>query len=154
MPQPLEISEACVHHALMVFRSSTAPVPCGLCANHFKEAVSCPSPVSGSFVLSTLSCLVNYLVAGCTHSFIIPHICGATLLAIWMKNRGMQPITVGEVLRRLMSKSLSRATQHVVFSFLFPLQLGVGVRFGCEPIVHAVSHLMDSFISPDERWAL
>ena len=93
---------------------------------------------------------------------IVPHLCGATLLAIHgttllaiQKKGRLRPIGVGEVLRQLTSKCLSRAIQHATSFTLCPLQLGVGIRSGCESIVHAVAHLMeDSDIPPDERWEL
>ena len=121
LPQPFEVSEADVHRALMAFPGSTAPGHSGLRVNHLKEAISCPLPVNGSLVLSALSCLVNYLAAGRTTSFVIPHLCGATLLAIRKKNGRMCPIPVGEVLRRLTSKSLSCAIHSVwPLPFFFP----------------------------------
>ena len=57
---------------------------------------------------------------------------------------------MGEVLRRLTSKCLSRAIQADALNVLTPLQLGVGVKVGCEAIVHAVSHtLQDEGTSSD-----
>ena len=47
------------------------------------------------------------------------------------KNGGLRPIAVGEVLRRLTSKFLSRAVQSDAFDVLTPLQVGVGVKAGC-----------------------
>jgi len=53
------------------------------------------------------------------------------LLASKKKGGGRRPIAVGEVLRRLTFKCLSRFAQEEAFNFLTPLQLGVGVRAGC-----------------------
>ena len=35
-----------------------------------------------------------------------------------------------------------------------PLQLGVGVKGGCEAIIHTTSHLLSSSDDPDQRWCL
>ena len=83
---------------------------------------------------------MNLLATGQAPSSIFPHLCSATLLACGKKN-GLRPIAVGEVLRRLISKSLATATRHDAFNSLAPLQLGVCVRGGCEAIIHSVSHL-------------
>ena len=64
-----------------------------------------------------------------------------------------RPIAVGEVLHRLVSKSLVLAIRHSDFSALTPMQLGVCVKGGCEAIIHAVSQLTSS--SPaDQCWTL
>ena len=68
---------------------------------------------------------------------------------------GHRPIAVGEVIRRLVSKCLSRAVQSDALSLLSPLQVGVGVRGGCEAIVHAVSHFLeDPTLSSASKWTL
>jgi len=62
---------------------------------------------------------------------------------------------VGEVLRRLTSKCLSCFAQEEAFNIFTPLQLEVGVRVGCEAIVHSVtSTLEDPSIPANERWTL
>ena len=53
----------------------------------------------------------------------------------------------------MVSKSLSFHSRAAINSLLIPLQLGVGVRSGCEAIVHAVSRLTTSL--PDGHyWTL
>ena len=72
------------------------------------------------------------------------------MLAIKKKGGGHRPIAVGEVLRRLTSKCLSRAVQADALNVLTTLQFGVGVKVGCEAIVHAVSRtLQDEGTSQD-----
>ena len=90
---------------------------------------------------------------GRTPPSVIPHLCGASLLACHKKNGGLHPIAVGEVLRRLTSKCLSFAACSAAFSRLAPLQLGVSVKGGCEAVIHSVSHLMSSG-QPDQWWVL
>ncbi|CAI8049956.1 hypothetical protein GBAR_LOCUS27488, partial [Geodia barretti] len=118
--------------------SGSAPGPSCLRASHLKEAVFCPSPDRSSFVLQGLVGVVNLLCRGRVAPSILPHLCGATLLACQKKGGGLRPIAVGEVLRRLTSKCVSRAVRADTITTLSPLQVGVAVPGGCEAVVHSV----------------
>ena len=93
------------------------------------------------------------MAAGRTPPSIIPHLCGASLLALKKKTGCHRPIAVGEVLRRLVSKCLANQTRDAATSILAPLQLGVGIKGGCEAIVHATSQLRSS-PSHNQHWTL
>ena len=76
-------------------------------------------------------------------------------LPIQKKGGGLRPIAVGEVLRRLTSKCLSKCVKDEAFQTLTPLQVGVGVKVGCETVVHAVSRIQeDPAIQPSDKWTL
>ena len=107
-PPPLKICEESIIRALRSFPGDSAPGPSLLRANHFKEAIFCPSPDIGNKALKALTIAVNQLIEGLAPPPVVPHLCGATLLAIKKKGGGHCPIAVGEVLRRLTSKCLSR----------------------------------------------
>ena len=99
--------------------------------------------------------MVKLLCAGNTPAEVVPFLCGAILLACQKKGGGLRPIAVGEVLRRLSSKCLSRAVQSDAFRPLSPLQVGVGVKASFEAIVHSVTRtLEDPNIQPEEHWIL
>ena len=154
-PHPPTISEQEVLKALKSFPSASAPGPSGLRPNHLKEAIFCPSPDRAAQITRALSEVVRLLCAGRAPVEVVPHLCGATLLPCQKKGGGLRPIAVGEVLRRLTSKCLSHAVQSEAYSTLTPLQVGVGVKGGCEAIVHSVSKVLeDPSISPDDRWTL
>ena len=154
-PSPITISEGEVVKAIRSFPSGTAPGPSGLRANHLKEAVFCPSPDRAASTLQALCKVINFLCSGKAPSEVTPHLCGATLFASKKKSGGLRPIAVGEVLRRLTSKCISRAVRGDAFNVLTPLQVGVGVSVGCEAIVHAVNRVQeDPNISPDQKWTL
>ena len=153
VPPSICLSDSAVQRGARSFPTGSAPGPSGLRPSHLKEAVGCPSPDQANRFLTCLTRFVNLLTAGRTPSFITPHLCGATLLAVRKKNGGHRPIAVGKVLRRLVSKCLATHTRQLALSFLSPLQLGVGVRGGCEAIVHAVTQAL--FPSPDnDHWTL
>ena len=81
-PPPVQVSGLDVTKALRSFPSGSAPGPSCLRASHLKEAVFCPSPDFSSFVLVGV---VNVLCRSRVARSILPHLCGATLLA---KRRG------------------------------------------------------------------
>ena len=59
------------------------------------------------------------------------------------------------VLCVLQFSCLSHAVQREALSILTPLQVGVGVKLGCEAIVHSVSRVLeDPSIPSSDRWAL
>ena len=152
-PPTSTLSEAAIKKGVRSFPNGSAPGPSGLRPSHVREAVDCPSPDRANNMLSSLTKFVNHLAAGQAPPSILPHLCGATLLAIRKKNGGLRPIAAGEVLCRLVSKCLATATRTTALSLLAPLQLGVGARGGCEAIIHATSHLMAT--SPtNHRWSL
>ena len=154
-PPPLQVTEMDVVRALRSFPNGTAPGPSSFRANHLKEAVFCPSPDRANFALQGLLGVVNRLCAGRAPSAVIPHLCGASLFACKKRGDGLRPIAVGEVLRRLTSKCVSRAVQADAVRILSPLQVGVGIPVGCEAIVHSVSSVLeDPNISPDDRCIL
>ena len=152
---PVQFSDVEVISVLRSFPSNSAPGPSSLRANHLKEAVFCPSPTVASRALVYLVEVVNILAAGLAPPFISPFLCAASLLAPKKKDGGLRPIAVGEVLRRLTSKCVSRAVQPEAISILSPLQVGVGIPVGCESIVHSVSSLLaDPAISPGRKSCL
>ena len=154
-PPPVQVAIVDVVNALRSFPSGTAPGPSCLRANHVKEAVFCSSPDSAESALEGLVGVVNLLCAGRAPPAILPYLCGATLLACNKKNGGLRPIAVGEVLRRLTSKCVSRAVHTDAIEVLSPLQVGVGIPVGCESIVHSVVSLQEDFsIPPESRCAL
>ena len=108
---PISVPLRCVSRALRSFPSNSAPGPSLLRANHLREATRCPTASCGTCALRAIAATVNLLAAGGAPPEIASYLCGATLLAVKKKNGGLRPIAVGEVLRRLTSKCLSRAVQ-------------------------------------------
>ena len=154
VPSPAILSEPAVLKGVRSFPNDSAPGPSGLRPSHLQEAIRCPSPDWAAQALNTLTCLVNLLAAGRAPPPVLLHLCGASLLASPKKSGGHRPIAVGEVLRRLTSKCLAIASRSSAISSLIPLQLGVGVKGGCEAIIHTTSHLLSSSDDPDQCWCL
>ena len=119
---PTSVTESAVRKGVRSFPNGSSSGPSGLCPSHLWEAVGCPSPDQAGRLLTSLTSFINLLAAGCAPSAIIPHLCGATLLASKKKQGGHCPITVGEVLRRLVSKCLANLVCLPAHSLLAPLQ--------------------------------
>ena len=132
---PLRVSSEQVLKAVNSFHPGTAPGPSGLRAEHVKEAVR---SFKEERSLTALSNFTNNLLAGALPPDVAPYYSGAGLHAANKKCGGFRPVAVGEVLRRLTSKCGAGAVSERAANLLSPLQLGVGVRGGCEAIVHVV----------------
>ena len=155
VPPPDRVTEGDVISTLRSFPTGTAPGPSGLRAIHLTEAVFCLSPDRANYALINLTMFVNKLCAGQLPPSIAPFLCGASLLPCKKKCGGLRPIAVGEVLRRLTSKCVSRAFHSQTSSILAPLQLGVGIPAGCKAIVHAVSNMLaDTAVLPTDHITL
>jgi hypothetical protein len=63
----------------------------------------------------------------------------ATLIPIYKKNGSIRPVAIGETIRRLVSKCAMNHAAAKAARLLGPLQLGVGVKNGCEAQIHCPS---------------
>ena len=102
-PPSATLSEAVILKGVKSFPNASAPGPSALRPSHLREAVRCPSPDRANLVLSAFTNFTNLLAAGRTPPPVLPHLCGASLLACTKAKGGHRPIAVGEVLRRLTS---------------------------------------------------
>src|SRR6185312_11654208 len=84
----------------------------------------------GDAALSTLTRLTNHMVAGLAPRVLAPFIAGAPLMALVKQGGGLRPITIGETIRRLVSKCCCEATSEDAKVFFGPLQVGVSTQGG------------------------
>ncbi len=128
--------------AALSFRRGSAPGPSGLRPEHLRVVLKGLSPALAGRALTSLTKVVNLMAAGGVPSGVAPYLCGARLHAAKKKGVGIRPIAVGNLLRRLVGKLVSSALADKAAAYLSPHQLGVGIRGGCEAIVHAVRQLV------------
>jgi hypothetical protein len=154
-PTVPHVSPQQVANAVRSFRPGTAPGPSSFRAEHLKEAIFSPDPSKSEKALYAVTSLVNLLAAGKLPPSITPIFCGANLYAAAKKDGGFRPIAVGEIFRRLVSKCLAFEFAPRAAEYLKPLQMGVGVRAGCEAIVHAFCSLLeDPTLQDHSKWVL
>ena len=152
---PLIVSSAQVRDAIFSFHPGTAPGPSGLRAEHLKEALSSRAHGQAARLLVALTRLVNLMLAGKLPTLVAPFLNGGNLFAAVKKDGGFRPIVVRDVLVRATSKCATKAVAARAEAYLAPLQLGVGVRGGCEATVHATRHILqDTTIHHSDKWLL
>ena len=122
--------------ALKGFAKGSAPGPSGLRAQHLLDAVSGPEQAGA---LEALVDLVNLLASGYAPSWVAKYVAGAQFLALPKENDGVRPIAVGEVLRRLVSKTLCCIVEDEAADLFTPLQVGVACPLGVEAAIHVLS---------------
>ncbi|KAL2620674.1 hypothetical protein R1flu_000879 [Riccia fluitans] len=69
------------------------------------------------------------------------------LLALEKPSGGVRPIDVGEVLYRLVARTLGFQFREALADHFSPLQFGVATRGGCETIIHGLHATLD--LHPD-----
>ena len=132
-----------VAKGIKTFKAGSAPGPSGLRAEHLKIATfKVPTNLTAK-AIEAITKLVNVLAAGNLPEYAAPYFTGARLFAGNKKCGGVRPIAVGDIIRRLVSKCFSWALAEKAAGLLAPFQLGVGVRGGCEALVHTVRAIME-----------
>jgi len=87
------------------------------------------------------------MLSGSVPSEICPLLYGACLTALKKKDGGLRPIAVGNTLRRLAGKIVSRRVMEAMGGLVRPTQLGYGTRGGAEAAVHATR----AYVSTDNE---
>ena len=138
--QPLQVTEAEVAKAIKSFPPGSSGGPDGLRPQHLLDLIKCAE--SGGELLSAITAFVNLLLRGGCNSDVVPHLFGGNLLALEKKSGGIRPIAVGFTWRRLAAKCANSFATAKLRETLSPIQLGVGVKGGCEAAVHATRRFL------------
>ena len=154
-PIPYSFTAAELIPALNSFNNSTAAGPSGLRASHLKDAFSAKNFSTGVQLIDVMTDVINTVAAGRAPPELAPFLCGANLFAAHKKTGGHRPIAVGETVRRWAAKCLSRKAIEDTREYLAPNQLGVGVRGGCEALIHAANAIYNNNNIPlENKWVL
>ena len=140
-----------VEKAALSFRRGSAPGPGGFRPEHLRITIKGAPANRAVRAGAALTRVVNLMAAGRVPEEVAPYLCGARLHALLKKDGGLRPIAVGNLLRRLTSKLIATALADKAADLFAPHQLGVGVRGGCEAILHTVRQALEK--SP-EKWVL
>jgi hypothetical protein len=89
--------------------------------------------------------LVQLAVAGSLPAEFAPYIAGAPLMALIKKCKGVRPIAMGEVLRRVASKCCCKLVVEDAKVFFGPYQVGVATSGATEAPVHVVREMARSY---------
>ena len=102
----LEASTATIEKSIRSFKPGSEAGPDKLSPQHLKELISRQNGESGALLLDSLAALANVMLAGIVPAVIQTILYGANLLALHKPGGGIRPIAVGNVLRRLVAKSV------------------------------------------------
>ena len=127
--------------ALKSFRASSSGGVDGLRPGHMRALVSPTTAEAGSRLKASLTRLCNTIIRGDLPGHARDLLFAANLTALRKKDGGLRPIAVGNVFRRLASKAACHPVTRTIAPDLSPIQLGVGVKGGCEAAVHALRSL-------------
>ena len=116
----MAISAEEVQHAVTSFPNGSAGGLDELRPQHLKDMVSHATGEAASKLLEYLAKLLIIMLHGKVAGDVCSLLCGASLTALRKKDHGIRPIVVGDVLRRLAGKIVSRR----VMESMRPSQLG------------------------------
>ena len=132
-PSPAKITEAAVRQGVRSFPNVSAPGPSGLCPTHLRDAVGCPSPDRSS----------HFWPLAKLHPPSSPSLWGHPSRHPEKEWRSPAHHRRGSSAAADVQVPLLYLPFHSLFA-LAPLKLGVGVKGGCEAIIHAISSLISA----------
>ena len=128
-----------------LFLPAALQVPqAGLRPQHLKDAVSSSANEAGNQLLASVTEFCNLFLCGDLPEFIKSVLSSATLTSLAKKCGGIRPIAIGETLRCLTAKCVSRRMLRKFQSFSEPLQIGAGGRNEREATSHAAREYLAS----------
>ena len=139
---PLQVSPSAVRTAVQAFPSGSSAGPDGLRPQHLKDLLL--GAADDNPLLAAVTDLINLLLAGKVPITVRGILFGANLLAIAKKNKGIRPIAVGYVWRRLTAKVACSQVKEASATLLAPKQLGFGVAGGAEATVRAARRYLEN----------
>ncbi|XP_065315162.1 uncharacterized protein LOC135924043 [Gordionus sp. m RMFG-2023] len=142
-PIPFTCDE--VLKCLKSFKKGTTGGLDGFRPGFFVELIQCPDSGFIDPLLKALTELCNNILVREVPLCIRPIIFGARLVSLTKPDGGVRPIAIGSFFRRLVAKAIVNRIRPKASSFLFPSQLGFGVRGGCE----VASHVARIFINTE-----
>ena len=97
---------------------------------------------SGGQLLTSITSFVNTLLNGKCHPAVTPILFGGNLVALEKKTGDVRPIAIGYTLRRIAAKCANSFATAKLKDYFSPIQLGVGVKGGCEAAIHATRRFL------------
>src|SRR6218665_3376537 len=135
-----QTTEDAVMRMVRSFPAGSAGGPDGIRPQHTLDLITCKEV--GITLLSSLTILMNTVLAGNCPDKITSLLFGGTLFALRKKSGGLRPIAIGYYWRRLASKCANAHALVQLTNYFAPLQLGVGTPGGCEATAHAARRFL------------
>jgi hypothetical protein len=145
-PTALQVSQKDVKSALMSFPHGSAGNRDGLKPKHLQDMYRYSTEADKEELLQELTKYVNCALSGQFPSELAEFFASSNVIPLIKLNGDLRPIAIGSTWRRLVCKAAFRSILPEAIAFLSPNQCGVGVKGGCEAIVHAFTTLVDKCI--------
>ena len=131
-----------VVNAMKSFASSISGGIDGLRAGHIRNLTSVGTAEAAIRLLDSISTIISLFPSAQLSDYPRQLFFTANYTDLRKKDGGIRPIAVGNIFRRIASKIASRPAVRSLCSALSPIQLGVGIRGGCEAAVRATRSLL------------
>jgi hypothetical protein len=118
--------------------------PSGADADQWRQ-MCCSFQEASSNLCNAIAAVARRLATQVVNSDVLGALLANRLIPL-DKSPGIRPIGIGEVLRRIIGKTIIRFLKSDLQQSAGPLQLCVGQEAGCEAAIHAMNHL---FLSED-----
>ena len=135
LPPDVTVEE--VLAAVQSFPNGSAGGIDGLRPQHLKDMLNQSIGAAHSSLAEALAKLMTVMIHGKAPEGICDIFYGASLTALKKKDGGIRPIAVGNTLRRLASKIVSKRVGRSMEQLVRPEQVGCGTKGGAEAAVHA-----------------
>ena len=138
----LRVAEHEVRKAIQSFPAGSSGGSDGIRPQHILDLVHVQCKEASTSLLSTITDFVNMFLAENCPSEVASVIFGGRLIALRKKSSGIRPIAIGYFWRRLASKVANKYAIEALAEHFTPIQVGVGVKSGCEAAVHAAHRFL------------
>ena len=136
----------------------TAAGPDGITSDLVKQLADGPMPPEGqrpdptdtTFLLRVAMVKVFNLILRGQGGIDPSDWCRSRLVPIEKKDGGIRPIVISDVWLRLLDRTVARKVCHKARTLLAPFQFGVGIKGGCEVVVHALQMLSAVSLSEED----
>ena len=135
-----------VADAVRSFPAGSSGGPDGLKPIHLSDMMACQEVKHE--LIAVVTEFLNLLMDGICPPSIRRIIFGGRLIALNKKGGGIRPIAIGYYWRRLAAKCANNIIAARLRGYFSPLQVGVGVKGGCEAAIHAVRRFLQDM--PDD----
>ena len=140
-----QASDEMIRKAIFSFPAGSSGGPDGLRPAHISELIR--NKETSDCLLSSVCNLINALLQGKCPPSIQKILFGGKLLALNKPDGGLRPIAIGYYWRRLAAKCANSIALKYLGNYFSPIQLGVGVKGGCEAAIHATRRFCSSMPS-------
>ncbi|GJV10640.1 reverse transcriptase domain-containing protein [Tanacetum coccineum] len=115
----------------------------GLRAQHILDALCGEGSTTATDILKVITLVINLWLTGRCSPILAEFVAYAPLTHLLKPDNGIQPIAVGTIWRRLVSKVSMKGVGKEMLKYLSDFQFGVGV--GTEAVLHSVNRLLSEY---------